>query len=331
MISKIKSLFETPKKAVVTTVCTLAIMAVAGSSAAYAAESIAKSSAIGGDNAQNFAFADAGIDPAEAKVTNVEFDFEMGQFVYEVEFIYNGTEYDYWIKSSNGTVLKKEVEIKNLQGQTVVASAKVSLEDAKKKALEDAGVKEADVQFGDKQLDVDDGVTVYDISFYTGNAEYEYEINADTGEIYSKSVEKYNYDRNASAPAQEESVAADNNSQPASSSSSNTSSKPSGSSSSSKPSSSQPASNASSSSSSGSSSSSESGSSKIGLDKAKSIACKKAGLSVGSVKFTKAKYDRDDGVPVYEIEFRHDGYEYDVDVHATSGKILDYDKERDDD
>jgi len=38
----------------------------------------------------------------------------------------------------------------------------------------------------------------------------------------------------------------------------------------------------------------------------------------------------DDGIPEYSVEFRHDGWEYDYEIHAQTGKILDWDKERDD-
>ena len=32
---------------------------------------------------------------------------EQGQFIYEVEFLANGTEYEYWIKASDGSIVKK--------------------------------------------------------------------------------------------------------------------------------------------------------------------------------------------------------------------------------
>jgi uncharacterized membrane protein YkoI len=39
--------------------------------------------------------------------------------------------------------------------------------------------------------------------------------------------------------------------------------------------------------------------------------------------------DREDGVWVYEIEFEANGFEYDYDVEAATGKILKAKKERD--
>ena len=65
------------------------------------------------------------------------------------------------------------------------------------------------------------------------------------------------------------------------------------------------------------------------MDKAKSIALKHAGKSASSVSFTKAKLDKDDGKVVYEIEFRSGRTEYEYDIDAYSGKILEYDIDRD--
>ena len=56
-------------------------------------------------------------------------------------------------------------------------------------------------------------------------------------------------------------------------------------------------------------------SSYIGLEKAKSIALKDAGVS--GVTFVKAKLDSDDGVRVYDIEFYKDNVEYDYEICGT--------------
>lgn len=59
----------------------------------------------------------------------------------------------------------------------------------------------------------------------------------------------------------------------------------------------------------------------IGAEKAKLIAIEKVGGGV----VTKVEFDNDDGVPVYEVEIIKDNYEYDVEVHAKTGEILDID------
>ena len=69
---------------------------------------------------------------------------------------------------------------------------------------------------------------------------------------------------------------------------------------------------------------------KLTAEEAKDIALKHAGLTAGQVKGLRAQYDVDDGVPEWEVEFYCDGMEYDYEIHAETGKIRSWDKERDD-
>jgi uncharacterized membrane protein YkoI len=63
---------------------------------------------------------------------------------------------------------------------------------------------------------------------------------------------------------------------------------------------------------------------------AKAIALKHAGLTESQVTRLKVEKDFDDGVWVFEIEFRAGKMEYEYEIHAKTGKILDWDKELDD-
>ncbi len=74
----------------------------------------------------------------------------------------------------------------------------------------------------------------------------------------------------------------------------------------------------------------------IGVAKAKSIALKKVpGAKVIKVEYEKlpgakvikVEYDKDDGVAVYEVELVKGSMEYDLTIHAKSGKILEYDSD----
>jgi uncharacterized membrane protein YkoI len=69
----------------------------------------------------------------------------------------------------------------------------------------------------------------------------------------------------------------------------------------------------------------------IGIKKAKSIALKKAGLTAGQVTFTSAHREFDDGRYIYDIEFYHGRWEYSFEIAARSGKILEWDKDYEDD
>ncbi len=68
----------------------------------------------------------------------------------------------------------------------------------------------------------------------------------------------------------------------------------------------------------------------IGEEKAKELALEKAGLAAGDVTFARVELDKDDRVWQYEIEFRQNRTEYDVDVDAVTGKILSFEKDFDD-
>lgn len=61
---------------------------------------------------------------------------------------------------------------------------------AKKIALDDAGFTEDQVKRLKAKLDKETiGVSEYEVSFRVGKTEYEYEINAETGEIRSSDVD----------------------------------------------------------------------------------------------------------------------------------------------
>lgn len=71
------------------------------------------------------------------------------------------------------------------------SNTQITLDEAKQAALADAGLVGSDVIYMKEKLDYEDGIAVYDVEFYLDNMEYEYEINAATGAVYSKSVEPY--------------------------------------------------------------------------------------------------------------------------------------------
>lgn len=64
-------------------------------------------------------------------------------------------------------------------------SGYIGVEKAKAIALDHAGVKAADAVFFKAEWDWDDGRAEYEIEFYSGNTEYDYDIDAATGKILS--------------------------------------------------------------------------------------------------------------------------------------------------
>lgn len=110
--------------------------------------------------------------------------------------VYNGTTY---LPLANlGQLLGAEVSW-DAATQTVLIndadSAASSIGEAKAKeiALNHAGLTASQVTFLQLKLDWENGRQVYDVDFYSGNKEYDYEIDAATGSIVSYDFDIENY------------------------------------------------------------------------------------------------------------------------------------------
>lgn len=139
---------------------------------------------IGAESAKNIALTDAGIQENVAVGLEVKFDFDDGQYLYEVEFNVGRVEYEYDINATTGAIHKKEIDDKTVIEQAPQGVEFVGVDVAKRNAYTSANVAEADVlSLSKAKLDYDNGAYVYEIEFSTATAQYEYEINAVTGEI----------------------------------------------------------------------------------------------------------------------------------------------------
>lgn len=65
----------------------------------------------------------------------------------------------------------------------------ITQSDAMSIALQHAGLTTEQAEYLHTEYEIDDGIPQYDVSFYVGNMEYEYEINADTGNILSFDID----------------------------------------------------------------------------------------------------------------------------------------------
>lgn len=171
-------------------------------------------------------------------------------------------------------------------------AADINAAKAESLALKDAGYKEAEVLGLHSEFDFDDGVKYYDVEFFVKNddgsvLEYSYEISAASGSILDKDVEREGVSRSYVAPAPKEEPVSKKASAP------------------------KAASNA-----------------DVGLKAAKEAAAKHFGFSAEEVDFIKAHKERDDGVYVYDIEFAENyDVKYSCDVLASSGEVVDADKD----
>ena len=75
------------------------------------------------------------------------------------------------------------------EATTEAATDDIGIDKATEIALKDAGLAESDVQFTKQQPDMDDGVSIYEVEFTSGELEYEYDIDAATGKILESSTD----------------------------------------------------------------------------------------------------------------------------------------------
>lgn len=187
------------------------------------------------------------------------------------------------------------------------ASAGESITESEAKQIALAEVKGADISNITKfQKDKDDGRTEYDVEIIYDGFEYDFEISAKDGTIFDQSKEKADPGDLAKLEAkqaakEEANKEADNSGQSDDNKTVVVDQS--------------------------SSSSSSSSSSGISLERAKSIALSQVpGASSGDI--VKAYKDYDDGREEYDIEIVYDGYEYEFEISASSGKILSKDVDR---
>lgn len=148
----------------------------------------------------------------------------------------------------------------------------ITEEEAKAIALSDAGVTEADLTNIRITQDVDDGVSVYDVEFYVGNKEYDYEIQTADGTIRSQDTDIEQDFRNDT---------------------------------------------------------SNDTSSLISKEEASKIVLAK--VEGATEQNLRIALDTENGQQVYEGEIRFHGMEYEFELNANTGDILEWSKEREDD
>ena len=140
------------------------------------------------DRAKEIALKDAGLTAGQVTFIRAHLDWDDGRRVYDVEF-YNSanyTEYDYEIDASTGAILSKDFDAEYYtQPGTGGTGAAITADRAKEIALNHAGVSASSATFVYAKLDWDDGRLQYDVEFYSGSTEYDYEIDANTGAILS--------------------------------------------------------------------------------------------------------------------------------------------------
>ncbi|MCD7749331.1 MAG: PepSY domain-containing protein [Oscillospiraceae bacterium] len=319
---------------------------------------------IGTENASSLALEAAGLTAGQVEQISAELSSKNGVDYYDVELTVDGVQYEFDVDALTGVIIESEnvnataenttqvvskvastleatetntstedaaaaeAEASSSAGTDTAATSIITADEAKAIALADAGLTEGEVTIVKCKLDYDNGQQVYDVEFYTAAYdEYDYEISAATGAIVD-----FDFDPAKTTSANTGSTAAAGSSGTTSASASTgSSSTTSGSSSSGSSATSSGSTGTSGSSttndSTSSSSSTTTTSTLITESEARSIALSSAGVSESAATFTKTKLDTDDGRKVYDVEFYTTDAEYEYEIDASTGAVLDSDYE----
>lgn len=99
------------------------------------------------------------------------------------------------VSGAESAIDKAESEItgngkENNGNSSVDLMAGITANDAKQAALKHAGLDESQVSDVEIDLDRDNGRLIYEVDFNSGNTEYDYDIDAETGEVISSDKSK---------------------------------------------------------------------------------------------------------------------------------------------
>lgn len=139
--------------------------------------------------AQEIALAHAGVKAADATITKSKLDYDDGRQIYELEWYANGAKYDYEIAVATGEIVNSGYEAKTVVGTG--NSVTVSEATAKQTALARvSGATEKDIY--EWKLDYDDGRPEYEGKIIYGGTEYEFTIDAASGNVTEWEAETLN-------------------------------------------------------------------------------------------------------------------------------------------
>lgn len=139
------------------------------------------------DEAKRIALAKVGLTEEKVTFTKIKLDADDDEAEYEIEFFTATEKFEIEIDAKTGSVLKVERKVvktpQEEQGDHITAKR------AQEIALEHANLAASDVVMEKIELDYDDGIYVYEVEFVSGGYEYEYKIDAKTGEILESEKE----------------------------------------------------------------------------------------------------------------------------------------------
>lgn len=147
---------------------------------------------VSADQAKEIALQHAGVQANTVNFTKVEQDIDNGIKEYEIEFLGSNTKFDYTINADNGKIIGHKHEMMRHHNGNHHHNAGASSIDTNKAAslaLQHANLHHDQIHRLNCYQDMEDGQSVYKVEFWKDNTEYEYEIDAATGDILEFEIE----------------------------------------------------------------------------------------------------------------------------------------------
>lgn len=149
------------------------------------------------DAAKKIAFSNAGVTEENANVIKIARYDKRFTTIYDIDFLTENYRYSYEINAETGEVAAQYMQHIGKIAKTLPqvinqpdATAFISAEQAKNIALEHAGIAAQDIRVFESKLKQKHGYAIYDIEFKANRMEYEYAIDAVTGNILSWESER---------------------------------------------------------------------------------------------------------------------------------------------
>lgn len=143
------------------------------------------------EQAKEIAVQHAGIQSNQANFIKVEQDVDNGIPEYEIEFLCDNKKFDYSINADNGKIIGHKHKMMQHHGANHHQNA-MAMDNQKAEAiaLQHAQLTKDQVSRLNCYQEMEDGIQIYSVKFWKDYTEYEYEIDAQTGEILEFDIEE---------------------------------------------------------------------------------------------------------------------------------------------
>ena len=246
------------------------------------------------------ALGNAGYSEDEVGRIKVEKDWDDGYAVYEIEFRTSDYEYEYEI-SGEAEILSYSIE---KRGRVRTERDAAIMDRSEAEGVITSYLPEG-VEIMRFERDYDDGRWEYEVEFYSGNTEYDYEIQASDGSILSSETENRVQVQSNSQNGSDDAVGqngqnAQNNGQDDGQNAQNNQGQ----------------------------TNTQTGNANVAVTREQAIETALSRVSGATEQDIRIELDRDDGVYKYEGDIIYNGMEYEFEIDANSGTILEWSEER---